>query len=285
MALPTKLGGLGLTDLTSIADHEHDASREITASMVQSIISQETVISQDPTSANTSINDIKRRKKEQQESNFARIHDALEPPSRRLLDCACELGASTWLSALPVEEHGFCLSKSSFRDALSLRYGWQLPGLSTKCACGKPFSVDHIMICHKGGLPTLQHNEVCDLTAALLAEMCKGVSVEPPLQALDDEEFNFCSSNCDDEVRLDIKVSDFWSKGRDAFFDVRVLYPIVPSYCQKELKAIYKQHKREKKRSCGERVCEAERASFTPLVFFVNGRNGKRMHNFLQEAS
>ena len=200
LALPTKLGGLGLTDPTSTADHERDASREITASMVQSIITQETVFSQDPTTANTSINDIKRRKKEHQESNFARIYDALEPPSRRLLDCACEPGASTWLSAVPVEEHGFCLSKSSFTDALSLWYGWQLPDLSSKCACGKPFSVAHVMICHKGGLPTLWHNEVRDLTAALLAETCKGVSVEPPLQALDDEEFNFRSSNRDDEA-------------------------------------------------------------------------------------
>ena len=84
------------------------------------------------------------------------------------------------------------------------------------------------MICHKGGLPTLQHNEVRDLTAALLAETCKGVSVEPPLQALDDEEFNFRSSNCDDEARLDIKVSDFWSKGRDAFFDVSFFLPNCP---------------------------------------------------------
>ena len=189
LALPARLGGLGLADPTSIAIHEYDASREIIASMVQSIINQETTFSQDPTAANPSIIDIKRRKKEQQESEFARIYDVRES-SRRLLDCACEPGASTWLSALPVEEHGFCLSKSSFRDALSLRFGWQLPDLSSKCACGKSFSVDHAMMYHKGGLPTLRHNEVCDLTAALLAETCTGVSVEPPLQALDDEEFN-----------------------------------------------------------------------------------------------
>ena len=125
--------------------------------MVQSIINQETTFSQDPTAANPSINDIKRRK-----SN--RIYDAREPSSRRLLDCACEPVASTWLSALPVEEHGFCLSKSSFRDALSLRFGWQLPDLSSKCAYGKSFSVDHAMMCHKGGLPTLRHSEVRDLT-------------------------------------------------------------------------------------------------------------------------
>ena len=62
-------------------------------------------------------------------------------------------------------------------------------------------------------------------------------------------------------------MSDYWSKGRDAFFDVSFFYPIAPSYRQKELKAIYKQHEGEKKRSYSERVCEVERALFTPLVF------------------
>ena len=127
--------------------------------------------------------------------------------------------------------------------------------MQSRCACGKSFSVDHAIMCHKGGLPTLWHNEVRDLTAALLAETCTGVLVEPPLQALDDEEFNFCTSNRDDEARLDIKVSDFWSKGRDAFFDVRVFYPIAPSYRLNDLKAIYKQHEGEKKREAMVREC------------------------------
>ena len=52
-------------------------------------------------------------------------------------------------------------------------------------------------------------------------------------------------------------------KRKGCLFDVRVFYPIAPSYCQKDLKAIYKQHKDEKKRSYGERVREVERASFT----------------------
>ena len=51
-----------------------------------------------------------------------------------------------WLSALPVEEYGFCLSKGSFRDAISLRYGWQPPSMHSKCACGMSLSVDHAMI-------------------------------------------------------------------------------------------------------------------------------------------
>ena len=56
------------------------------------------------------------------------------------------------------------------------------------------------MMCHKGGLATLLHNDVRDWTAALLAETCTGVSIEPPLQVFEDEEFNFRSSNRDDET-------------------------------------------------------------------------------------
>jgi len=34
-----------------------------------------------------------------------------------------EKGVSSWLSVLPIEEHGFALLKGAFRDALCLRYG------------------------------------------------------------------------------------------------------------------------------------------------------------------
>ena len=39
---------------------------------------------------------------------------------------AQEKGASSWLTALPLEEYGFSLHKSAFRDAVALRYNWSL---------------------------------------------------------------------------------------------------------------------------------------------------------------
>ena len=53
------------------------------------------------------------------------------------------------------------------------------------------------MICSTGGFSTIRHNEVCDLTAQLLTEVCSSVSVEPPLQPFSGETFthrcaNFC---------------------------------------------------------------------------------------------
>ena len=54
-------------------------------------------------------------------------------------------------------------------DALCLRYGWYLP---LQCTCGKQFSVEHALSCFHGGSPTIRHNELRDVTAELLSEVC-----------------------------------------------------------------------------------------------------------------
>ncbi len=75
----------------------------------------------------------------------------------------------------------------SQRDVLSLRYGWDPSSTPCTCNCGTSFSVDHAMICHMGGFPTIRHNEIRDITASLLTEACHNVATEPPLQPLDGE--------------------------------------------------------------------------------------------------
>ena len=83
-----------------------------------------------------------------------------------------EKGASGWLMTLPIAEHNFALHKGSFRDALCMRYGWQPP-----CVCGVDFSVEHALSCSCGGLPSIRHNDIRDLTAKLLTELCSNVSI------------------------------------------------------------------------------------------------------------
>ena len=50
------------------------------------------------------------------------------------------------------------------------------------CACGTKFSIEHALSCPKGGFPSIQHNEIRDLTADLLTEVCSHVCIEPDLQ-------------------------------------------------------------------------------------------------------
>ena len=60
-------------------------------------------------------------------------------------------------------------------------------------------------------------------------------------------------------------------KDKEAYFDIRVCYPIASSYCQKDLASLYCRHESEKKREYAQRVWEVERGAFTPLVFASTG--------------
>ena len=52
------------------------------------------------------------------------LRSQLAPSLQHSMDLSREKGASIWLSALPLESHGFSLHKQAFWDALYLRYGW-----------------------------------------------------------------------------------------------------------------------------------------------------------------
>ena len=83
----------------------------------------------------------------------------LPPQLQRCQEVAKEKGASSWLEALPVRYQDFALSKSEFRDALCLRYGWTPERLPARCVCGTAFDVMHALSCPTGGLPTIRLNE------------------------------------------------------------------------------------------------------------------------------
>ena len=56
---------------------------------------------------------------------------------------------SSWLNAIPIEEHGLALNKREFRDSLCLRYNPPLPYLPSYCACGEMFTVNHALSCKR----------------------------------------------------------------------------------------------------------------------------------------
>ena len=196
---------------------------------------------------------------------------------QRCIELAQEKGASSWLSALPIDSHGFALHKSAFRDALSLRYGWPLENLPSHCSCGHQFSIEHTLSCPTGGFPSIRHNEVRDLTASLLTEVCHGVSTEPHLQSLSGEAMSHESANVEDRARLDVVANSFWGgRFEKAFLVVRVFNPSTRSNRQTSLQAVYRRHEQEKKRQYDQRVREVEHATFTPLVLSSTGGMGKQ---------
>ena len=110
----------------------------------------------------------------------------------------------------PLEVHGFSLHKSTFHDALCLRYGWQPQLLPTTCTCGHSFTIDHALCCPTGAFPIVRHDELQDLTADLLSEVCHDVCIEPHLQPLTGESLSYSTTNTEENVRLDIRARGFW---------------------------------------------------------------------------
>ena len=125
--------------------------------------------------------------------------------------CAGLLSAAWrgWLSALPLEQYGFALHKGEFIDAICLHYGFTPSLLPSHCVCGKDFTLSHTLSCPHGAFPIIRHNEVRDLTASLMTEVCHDVQVEPHLHALSGEVMHHRSAVLDDNARVDIRASGF----------------------------------------------------------------------------
>ena len=152
---------------------------------------------------------------------------------------------------------------------MALRYNWQPLQVPSSCACGTKFSIEHALSCPRGGFPSIRHNEIRDLTANLLTEVCNDVCIEPDLQPLSGEVLSGSSSNTQDGARLDIAVNGFWGgRFERTFLDVRVFNPHAPSNRHPRC---YRKHELEKKRQYEQRVREIEHASFTPLVLSATG--------------
>ena len=64
---------------------------------------------------------------------------------------ASKKGVSSWLTCLPLEEHGSIVNKKEFSDAICLRCNIPLKGLPKYVySFGKKNYIDHPMTCAKG---------------------------------------------------------------------------------------------------------------------------------------
>ena len=138
-----------------------------------------------------------------------------------------EPGSSSWLTALPLFEHGFALHKKTFWDALCLMYGWRPPLLPSSCACEKQFTVEHALGRPCGGFPSIRHNELRDITAGLLTEVCHSVGVEPSLQLLTGEQLLYRTANIEDGAQV---AEGLWDHQQKAYFDVKAFHLLATTY-------------------------------------------------------
>ena len=150
LALPARLGGLGLINIAALAKEQRAASQQISAPLVGRIIDQNHQLDDYHLVQQNIKRRIQRTKHTKQKEETKIFQSNLPSPLQHSIELAQEKGASAWLTALPIEEHGH---KAAFKDSLSLslRYGWPFQNSPSHCSCGQPFTVEHALTCKTGG--------------------------------------------------------------------------------------------------------------------------------------
>ena len=203
---------------------------------------------------------------------------------KRNLELATEKGAGAWLTALPIQAYGYVLNKRDFRDSICLRYGWKIPNIPSHCICNKKNTVDHILNCKQGGFVIMRHNEIRDLEAELLSDICKDVRIEPELLPVGNVSLP-PGANLADKARLDTAALGLFSPFERNFTDVRISNFNSPSFKDKTPEKLYELHEKEKMRHYNQRVIQVERGTFTPLVFNTNGGMGPQATRFHKKVA
>ncbi|CAH3033039.1 unnamed protein product, partial [Porites evermanni] len=245
VSLSPAKGGIGIPDLQRESLEQFNASLDITALHVNFIVTQSSTIPARELMEERK-REINAKRRAAAKSRIGRVDESLSPDLIQAVQQTRDKEASSWLNAIPIEEHGLALNKQEFRDSLCLRYNLPLPNLPIKCA--------HI----------------------------SKVETEPLLQPLDNEVFNLQSTVTSREARLDMKAGGFWTPRLTAFFDIHVTHVNSRSNQGKYTATIFKEQENEKKRKCNQRVMDVEMATFTPRVFGTNGGMGVDCQNFLR---
>ena len=111
------------------------------------------------------------------------------------------------------------------------------------------FTVEHVLFSTCGGLLSIHHDELRDMTAGFLNEVCHNVGIEPRLQPLTGEHLTLRSANREGGARLDIAADKFWGRDRNhAIFWRKGVQPLRTESPKYFLSQCYKKNKQEKKR-------------------------------------
>ena len=274
LALPVRLGGMGIVDPTK-SSTEFTASTTITENLTRIICNQEGDFSNyNSEQVKENIAAVKAEKERRLKEERDEIYGMVDSKMQRILDLSLEKGSGAWLTALPIQSLGYTLNKQEFKDSVCLRYGWNIPNTPSYCQCKAENNINHTLNCKLGGYVAMRHNRVRDVEAALMKEVCHDVRIEPELLPIATDG-PARRGNTAEKARLDVSGIGVWGAYEKTFLDIRIMHPNSPSYMDKPIEDIYASHEQEKKRNYNERVLQVERGTFTPIVGSTFGGWGK----------
>ena len=135
LGLPVRAGGLGFTDPVVTSSSEYEASVKVTNPVVRQIVDQE---HQPPHASEIRTLQLSARKQKHDclIERLEQVNNSLPTRTKRAVELATEKGLSNWLTVIPLKELEYNLNKREFRDAIKVRYDWEITGTPTICAWG-----------------------------------------------------------------------------------------------------------------------------------------------------
>ena len=137
-------GGIGIADLKCEISEQFNPSINIKAPHVNSFVTQSSTIQ-----ARELMDERKRginaKRRAAAKSRIDRIDELVSPDLLQAVQQTRDEGASSWLNAIPIEEHGLPLNKQELKHSFCLRYNLPLSNLLSYCACGEMFTVNHAL--------------------------------------------------------------------------------------------------------------------------------------------
>ena len=160
LALPTRMGGLGIPDPTTTGEFCFAASTASTNLLQGSLVDGDPLCATEHRNAATRGRlAAKAQQRDATEERLAAILEGSRPLEKRRILRSAATGA--WLSTLPSLLNGSDLSAEEFRDGVRLRLGLTPTSLPPRCdGCGERFTTEHAMSCRKGGLILHRHNDL-----------------------------------------------------------------------------------------------------------------------------
>ena len=120
-SLPVSLGGLGICDPYQTSGEYYKFSRELSHRLVDLILQQCNSLPHDIIDSQSVILKQLSQTKHQSQVDTVQSVLARSPHNlRQALGCCQEKGASSWLSAIPIQQHGFALHKTDFTDVYAM---------------------------------------------------------------------------------------------------------------------------------------------------------------------
>ena len=112
MSLPVRHGGMGIIDPVKIANDEYTASREISASLIDSMIKQDGDYMEDMEESKKIGREIRRER----DVNFIERADKIERGLEVFMKQARWKTGFTWLSMVPTDDSGIHMSNHELSD-------------------------------------------------------------------------------------------------------------------------------------------------------------------------